>query len=198
MPPPSSPVAEALVALATALGELGLGWYLFGAQAAIAHGSSRATKDIDVTAFPGEVPAAALLAALARAGLHAREPDPETLAATARVLPVIHDASGTPIDIVLAGPGLEPLFLSRAVLRDVAGAHVPVAAAEDVVAMKILAGRPHDAEDVVAILRARRTDIDLEIVRGTLRLLEDALAQSDLLPALEALSMRARRGPAET
>jgi len=41
-------------------------------------------------------------------------------------------------------------------------------------------------EDVRAVILARRNDIDLIRVRSLLRLLEEALGQSDLLPALEA------------
>jgi len=35
------------------------------------------------------------------------------------------------VDLVLGGPGLEDLFLQRAVERDVEGVRVPVATAED-------------------------------------------------------------------
>jgi hypothetical protein len=38
-----------LSALETALQSLSLRWYLFGAQAAIVHGSSRLTADVDAT-----------------------------------------------------------------------------------------------------------------------------------------------------
>jgi hypothetical protein len=72
---------------------------------------------------------------------------------------------------------------------------VPVARAEDIVVMKILAERPKDIEDVVSILAAH-PDLDLDLVRSTLRLLEEALDQSDLLPALERARQRARKpGP---
>src|SRR5262249_52500871 len=78
-----------------------------------------------------------------------------------------HALSGIPADIVLAGPGIEELFLARAKVVDVDGAHVPVACAEDVIVMKLLAGRPKDVDDVVAILAAHPDDLDLDLVRGT-------------------------------
>lgn len=193
MPPPSSGIADALGALARAFGELGLAWYVFGAQAAIVYGSARATKDIDVTVAADAVPVGTLLATLASHGLATRTPDPEALARTARVIPVVHAASGTPIDLVLAGPGLEPLFLSRAQPREIAGVRVPVAAPDDVIAMKILAGRPHDREDVLAILRALRDTGAIDRARETLAMLEEALGQSDLVPLLDELVTRARR-----
>lgn len=45
----SSDVADLLAALAGALGELGVRWYLFGAQAVLIHGRPRLTDDVDVT-----------------------------------------------------------------------------------------------------------------------------------------------------
>jgi predicted nucleotidyltransferase len=75
---------------------------------------------------------------------------------------------------------------------DVGGIEVPVATAEDLVVMKILAGRPKDLEDVVAILLARRQELRLEQVRETLALVESALDQSDLLPLLEQCLRRVR------
>jgi hypothetical protein len=62
---------------------------------------------------------------------------------------------------------------------------VRVAAVEDLVVMKILAGRPKDLEDVRAMLAARRGSMDTAYIRDMLHLLEEALAQSDLLPAFE-------------
>lgn len=191
MPRPSSPIAETLDALSAVFAELDLGWYVFGAQAAIVHGSSRVTKDVDVTVDASSIAPKELIDALARRGLSARVPDPEMLATTARVLPLLHETSGTPVDVVLAGPGLEARFLARAERRDVAGVMVPVAAAEDLVAMKILAGRPHDHEDALAILRAG--DLALDRVRETLAVLEEALAEDDLVPSFERLVAKARR-----
>lgn len=57
--------------------------------------------------------------------------------------------------------------------------------AVDLVATKILAGRPEDVEDGRGILRERLPALDLELVRATLAVLEEALGQSDLRPILE-------------
>ena len=51
----SSPVAEVVAALAAAFDSLGVDWYLFGAQAALLHGSERMTHDVDVTVMLGAV-----------------------------------------------------------------------------------------------------------------------------------------------
>lgn len=188
----SSPFADILAALASAFEHAGLRWYLFGAQAAIIYGAARLTADVDVTVQLDGAPSEALVSALHNAGFVVRVPDPEFVAHT-RVLPVTHVPSGIPADIVLAGPGIEELFLARARVFDVDGVRVPVACAEDIVVMKMLAGRAKDLDDMVAILAAHPDDLDLDLVRSTLRMLEEALDQSDLSPAFEQVLASARR-----
>jgi hypothetical protein len=188
----SSPVAEVLAALAAAFRERGARWYLFGAQAALLHGAARLTADVDVTVDVGPAGAPPLLAALRRGGFVPRVADIHEFAERTRVLPLAHEPTGMPVDVVLAGPGPEMLFLARACARTVEGVTVPVARAEDVVVMKVLAGRPKDLDDVVAILAAHPVDFDLELARATLREFEEALDRRDLSPALEAAFQRAR------
>ena len=179
-----SPFAELLASLAVALEAVGAGWYVFGAQAALLYGAARLTADVDVTVHLHDKPTKALVKALSAAGFQLRVEGDDFIERT-RVIPVLHTATGVPADIVLAGPGIEELFLERAIMRDLDGVQVPVACAEDIVVMKILAGRPKDIEDVVAVLAAHPDDLDLDLVRSTLGLLEGALDQSDLLRMLE-------------
>jgi hypothetical protein len=190
--PSTSAIADTLAALGHVFGELALRWYVFGAQAAIVYGSSRATKDIDITVEPGAVPVSEIIRRLHHAGFTARASDLEELARTVRVIPIEHAATGTPVDVVLAGPGLEESFAANARPLAIAGVEVPVAAAEDLVTMKLLAGRPHDREDVVAILRAQRGTFQIERTREMLTMMEEALDQGDLVASLDAALRRAR------
>jgi len=181
-----SAVAEALRALDAALRAAGARWYLFGAQAALIHGSSRLTADIDATVAWDDASATGpLLAALRDQGLVERPAGPEFTART-RVVPLLHARTAVEVDLVLGGPGLEELFLRRAKEHDVEGVRIPVATAEDLVAMKILGGRAKDLDDVRALLAANAGALDLAHVRGVLGELESALDRRDLLPALDA------------
>jgi len=90
-----------------------------------------------------------------------------------------------PLDMVLAGPGLEQLFLDRAHTFDLDGKKIPVIAPEDLIVGKVLAGRPKDVDDVRGILRERGSALNLAQIRGTLRMLEEALSRGDLLPLFE-------------
>jgi hypothetical protein len=180
-----SPVAELLAALSAAFSALGLRWYLFGAQAAILYGATRLTADVDVTVQPHAGSSAAdWMPVLEQHGFDLRFGDPAFVAQT-RVLPLVHRTTGLPTDIVIAGPGLEEQFLQRAVVRDIDGVECPVIDITDLVALKVLAGRPKDLEDLVTLLRIQRAAIDLERARQLLAILEQALGQSDLRSTLE-------------
>ena len=187
-----SPLAEALAALARALEKLGVRWYLFGAQAALLYGAARLTADVDVTVHLGARDTAELVRTLEKAGFRLRVRDVARFVAKTRVLPLFHAPSGMPFDVVLAGPGLEELFFKRLRRRIVDGVRVPVAGPEDVVVMKVLAGRGKDEDDAVAIIAAQ-PKLNLDQVRVTLDALERALAQSDLRPRFEEFLVRARR-----
>jgi hypothetical protein len=193
----SSPDDEVYAALARGFGSLGLRWYVFGAQAAIIHGAVRFTEDIDVTVDPGDVETSVLVTALRAEGFVPRVDDDEFISQT-RVVPVTHATTGVPVDIVLAGPGIEDLFFEGARPTMIGNTAVPVARAEDVVTMKILAGRPKDIEDCTAIIAAGGEQFDDRRTRGLLEVIEQALAQSDLVPAFEECLERAalarRRG----
>jgi hypothetical protein len=109
------------------------------------------------------------------------------------VLPFVHRVTGLPVDAVLAVPGLEDEFFARAALHDFDGVAVRIVEVGDLFVMKVLAGRPKDLEDVIALLKIQEPTIDLARVRHTLQMLESALGQSDLMPALDAALAQARR-----
>jgi hypothetical protein len=194
VPSSRSPVAEVCAGLAEALAAVGVRWYLIGAQAAILHGAARLSADVDVTVHLAGSPLDGVVAALARAGFEPRLADATAFAESHRLLLMLHTRTRMPVDLVLAGPGLEERFLAAAVSRLVDDVAVPVACAEDVVTMKILAGRPKDHEDVSAILRAQGDRLDVGRTRQALAALEQALDRNDLVVALDGLVARARGG----
>lgn len=94
---------------------------------------------------------------------------------------------------MLAGPGLEELFIGAAEPTAIAGVEIPVIRAEHLVVMKILAGRPRDLEDVEGIVVARGERLDREEVEHFIEMLESALGQSDLLPRWHEIAAGGRR-----
>jgi hypothetical protein len=187
------PLAEVLAALAATFARFPARWYLFGAQAVVLWGRPRASLDVDVTVAvePEQLPR--LVECLAAAGFEPRiRSGLEDFLRRARVLPTLHGPTGIPVDLVLAGPGLEERFLDRAIRVRVGEAEIPVISPEDLVVTKLLAGRPKDLEDVRGVLAERAASLDVGAIRATLGLLEQALGQSDLLPLLDAELRRAQ------
>jgi hypothetical protein len=173
--------------LSAVLGQLHAGWYVFGAQAVLHWGRPRLTADIDVTVQLGTTKTARLIEAMQEEGFDLRVEGTPAFVQATRVLPFLHTASQWPLDLVLGGPGLEEAFLRRAVPVEVApGLHVPVISAEDLVVTKVLAGRAKDLDDVRGIVAAN-TDLDAGAIRATLRMLEEALGVSDLLPIFDRI-----------
>lgn len=188
-------VPELLKALAGLLPAWCDGWYLFGAQAVGVWGMPRLSADVDITVRLRVPDTLAFVNGMREAGFDLRVADAEEFVRKTRVLPFVHRVSRIPVDVVLAGPGPEEEFLSRARTVVIEGVPVPVISPEDLIVTKVLAGRPKDLEDVRGILGQEGADLDLGHVRRLLALLEDALGQSDLLPLFEAqLSATLRPG----
>jgi hypothetical protein len=160
---------------------------VFGAQAVIAYGVPRLSADVDVTIDLVPPDPESFVREMEGAGFVLRVEDAD-FARKTRVLPFLHLATSMPLDVVLAGSGLEDEFLSRAEPRDVGGASVPVIDREDLVVTKILAGRPKDVDDARGIWRLHGHELDSGRIRGNLSLLEEALGQSDLVSEFESIA----------
>ena len=188
---PVQPAAlELLTALKDVLARWGR-WYVFGAQAVIAYGVPRLSADVDVTLQLVPEEPERFAREMEAAGFALRVDDPDFVRRT-RVMPFVHLATAMPLDVVLAGSGLEDEFLDRARAVDIGGTTVPLIDPEDLIIAKVLAGRPKDIEDAHGLWRLRGRDLDTGRIRRTLGLLEQALGQSDLLSAFEAILRRGR------
>lgn len=189
-----TPTVDLLIGLADVLRRLDLRWYLFGAQAVMIWGRPRLSADVDVTVALEPSESSSFVEAMARAGFKLRiDSGVEAFVVRTRVLPFLHAATRMPLDVVLAGPGLEQEFLARAERVDLGGVKIPVMSAEDLVVTKVLAGRPKDLDDVAGILRERGKRLDIARIRATIELIEKALGQSDLSPLFEAQLTRSNR-----
>ena len=183
---PVQPAAvELLAALSKVLARWGR-WYVFGAQAVIAYGVPRLSADVDVTLQLAPDNPERFVVDMQAAGFALRVDDPDFVQRT-RVMPFVHLPTAMPLDVVLAGSGIEETFLDRARAVDVGGATVPLIDPEDLIIAKVLAGRPKDIEDARGLWRLRGRELNAERIRGTLQLLEEALGQSDLLMCFESL-----------
>jgi hypothetical protein len=164
-------------------------WYLFGAQAVVAYGVPRLSADVDVTVHLEPMAPERFARDMQAAGFELRVDDPGFVRRT-RVMPFVHLRTAMPLDVVLADSGLEDEFQARARQVAIGNEIVPIIDPGDLVVAKILAGRAKDVEDASALWRLHGRTLDPRRVEGTLRLLEEALGQSDLLPLFERIRRR--------
>jgi hypothetical protein len=175
--------------IASVFEEVGATWFVFGAQAMAMHGVPRATANVDVRVrLAGS--STQLVTSLTKHGFSINiEADAlSAFIAETRVIPAIHKATKIPVDIVLAGPGLEEFMLERAVIHRIEGQSIPVITMEDFLVLKILAGRAKDDQDVRFLLEARSSAIDLAVIGKRIAELEGMLDQSELSPKWLLLS----------
>lgn len=164
---PLPDAAELLRSLTRAFAARGLRWYVFGAQAVVAYGRPRLTADVDVAVDLAGAVSTDLASWLEPHDFDLRFP----LEPSARLLPLVHRPTAMPLDLVVTAPGLDEEFLERALLLDLGGVEVPVISPEDLIAMKVLAGRRKDLEDVRGILLEQRS-LDLDRTRDVIRAFE--------------------------
>jgi hypothetical protein len=184
---------EVLAALDRVFEAAGVRWYLFGAQAVIVWGRPRLTADVDVTVALAPAEVERILPPLEAASFDPRPEHPSDFVLKTRILPLIHQPTGIPVDLVFAGPGLEMEFLENAREIDISGLEIPVISPEDLVIAKVLAGRPKDMEDAESVVAEQADALDLGRIRHWLGRLEEALDRRDLLPEVECMVERSRR-----
>jgi hypothetical protein len=108
------------------------------------------------------------------------------------VLPIVHVATNMPVDVVWGGPGLEELFWESSQAVDMGGVLIPVATAEHLIVMKLLAGRPKDLDDCAAI--ARGTDVDVSSIEELVETIAVGLGEDDIRAALAEFHRLRLRG----
>lgn len=153
----SSTLTEILSALADALvGQKRLA--VIGAVARNAWAPPRATTDLDVSVASASELLEAIqrsLEGLGYARVRSHRTDPSDSIADLIVLRA-PKGSLRQVDLLVAKTAFEVEVLRRAVPIDIAGVTLPVATPEDLIVYKLVADRPRDREDIVAILRTQQ------------------------------------------
>ncbi|MFZ4580562.1 MAG: nucleotidyltransferase [Myxococcota bacterium] len=170
---------SALVAIARFLDAGGVPYMVIGGMANAIWGVPRATLDVDVTVWAGDVPSSALLDSFAAAfrSLVAR---PAEFVRDTRVLP-LESTEGVRIDVIFGALPFEEEAIERAVLRTVAGSPVRFCTAEDLVLLKIVSERDRDRADVAALLQRRGATLDRAYLDPRVAEFAALLERSDIL-----------------
>lgn len=147
-------------------------------------GEPRYTQDVDLSLlcpFGEEIAVARRLFDL----ISARIPDAIAFSAQSRVF-LARASDGTPVDIAFAGIEFERRCLERATRFDFGGASLTTCSAEDLVVMKVFAGRGKDWVDVEAVLARQGEKLEFGLVEGEL---EPLLRTKEDMPALDRLRL---------
>jgi hypothetical protein len=130
---------------------------IIGGLAAIAHGSRRMTRDIDIVVEPSNENLHRLEQALAElsavklvAGGGEQAIEPADVAMVALGTTLHTRSAATRLDVVgaPAGAARYPELLKRSIVAWVGGVEVRVVGLDDLIAMKRAAGRPLDLQDI--------------------------------------------------
>jgi hypothetical protein len=127
-----------------------------------------------------------LLASLEGSSFKPLFDDVADLVRHAFVLPVRHRVTNVRVDLALGLSGFEQQAVGRAESLDLAGVTVSVASAEDLLIMKVLAGRPQDDQDVRGLVIAQGERLDWEYCLHLAAELSEALGQ-DLVGRISTL-----------
>lgn len=138
---------------AAALDEAGLAWALIGGCARNAYAEPRATRDVDLVVEVDARRQAKLDAALAARGLVPATRVGESDDAVPDLV-LYRDPDGRRLDVLFAHTAFEQSALARRRrLVPFANTEAAVVSAEDLIVYKLLADRPQDRADIVAVVR---------------------------------------------
>ena len=144
--------APLLAGIARELRARRLPFMFVGGQAVLLHGAPRLTTDIDLTLGVGPQDIASVEAVGRRLELASLVPEPASFAAETFVWPTRHPSSGIRVDFIFSNTTYEQAAIARATHVELAGASLPVAAPEDLILLKLFAGRPRDVEDARSVV----------------------------------------------
>jgi hypothetical protein len=180
-----------IVDLGVFLDSQGAPFAIIGGIAVALHGEPRHTMDVDAVIDVTLERAVALLHVLEGSSFEPLFPDAAAVVRASCILPLRHRATGVTVDLAVGLSGFEQQLIARARRLPAGGATVPVATAEDLIVLKLIAGRPRDVDDVRGIVSKQADTLDWNYLSATGAGLQTALA-IDLLPELERL--RRQRG----
>lgn len=157
-----------------------------GGVAAALHGEPRMTVDVDAVALVPESRLPQIVESAAHFGIVPRVSDCVEFALKSRVLLLIHESSGVPIDVSIGLFPMEEEATRRALPIAAFGLNIRVVHPVDLVVMKVVAGRPHDLSDVRGIL-IKNPQIDRQQIRAIIAQYAEAMEEPQLVQLLKSI-----------
>ena len=177
---------EVLAKFARVLQTRNVRYALIGGLAASIRGRIRATEDLDLILLCSLEEALALVESLGESGFSPLIEGYEQVARSALLIPMIDSASGIQLDLAIGLSGFEKEIVERADPMIFEGHEIFVATPEDLVLLKILAGRPRDLQDVEGIVEIQAKQLDWQYCLAVAKRFEAAV-DIDLVQQIERL-----------
>jgi hypothetical protein len=162
-PPNRDSLADYLHAVVTALPEQTL-YCLVGALAVNAWGRLRATQDIDLLVLSDVPSRTELLDALLAHGFQIDELwlEQNPMAKDVVMRLTHHSHPTIPLDLLFANDPQSQSALTHRRSLQLFGVSLYICSPEDLILLKLKAGRPHDFEDALGIVKNPRLQLDLD------------------------------------
>jgi predicted nucleotidyltransferase len=180
------PLQTTLADAAEFLASEGIAYALIGGMAASLRGETRTTADVDLVIDADVSHALNLITRLEQSSFRPLFDKVAEVVERSFILPLRHRTTNIKVDMSLGLSGFEQKLIGRAELLDIAGTMVSVVTSEDLLVMKILAGRPQDTQDARGIVAAQSDRLDWEYCLNVARELGEALNQ-DLVSPIQSL-----------
>ncbi|MGH9796495.1 MAG: nucleotidyl transferase AbiEii/AbiGii toxin family protein [Candidatus Acidiferrales bacterium] len=170
-------VFEALLErIAQGLDSRAIPYMVIGGQAVLAYGEPRLTRDVDVTLGVGPEKLPAILEWARETGWQVLVQEPQQFVAQTLVLPCQEPQSGIRVDLIFSLTPYERQAIERATTIQIRSIPVRFATVEDLIVLKMVAGRPRDLEDVRGIL-TRHKHLNVGYIRQWLAQMEAAYGE---------------------
>jgi hypothetical protein len=162
---------------------------LIGGLAVSLRGQPRMTADVDLVILADVPRCLVLVRDLEETNFKPLFDDIAEVVQRAFILPLRHRTTSVKVDLALGLSGFEQQIMSRAESLSLAGTEIAVATAEDLLIMKLLAGRPKDDQDIEGLMIAQSSNLDWNYCSSLAAQLSEAVGQ-DLVTRITALRSR--------
>lgn len=159
---------------------------LIGGLAVSLRGQPRLTADVDMVIAADLERAVELSRNLADSPFRALFDNVEEVMAASFLLPLRHRTTNVKVDIAVGMSGFEHEVVVRAKTLLVGDCNIAVASAEDLLIMKVLAGRPQDEQDLQGLVVVQGETLDWNYCLRMAANLGEAVGQ-DLSSRVRAL-----------
>lgn len=173
----------------------GTRYLVVGGLAIVVVGEPRTTADADAIIFVSTTEAESLIRAAVAAGFDVREAvERERLARTGTIR---FRLGRFQIDLITASLPFEEAALARASWHELFGVRLPFPSPEDLILLKILAGRDKDMLDATGVAKRHLGRLDIPYLESTLRPICDAAEDAGPWSRLERVLALANEGSRE-